>query len=91
MARRRRRRKRVWHSLPLASFELSLLAYLSAPFVIEELNEEDQQLKNELEMLVERLHVSYPAALGGLRSGWTLTHLFTGVRYVTVQAGSRSH
>src|SRR5450755_2949905 len=28
-------------------------------FLTEDLNEEDQQLKNDLEMLVERLHVSY--------------------------------
>ena len=34
-----------------------MLADLTVSLVIEELNEEDQQLKNELEMLVERLHV----------------------------------
>ena len=36
---------------------------------IEELNEEDQQLKNELEMLVERLHVRWLVPCVDLKPG----------------------
>jgi hypothetical protein len=57
----------------------------------EELSEEDQQLKNELDMLVERLTV---CSLDGFSVGLymdSLTPSFLGIRRHTVQASARGN
>ena len=53
---------------------------LIQPVETEELNEEDQSLKNELEMLVARLQVYYIYGLCSLRA-LMLIEVCAGVRY----------
>ena len=53
---------------------------LIQPVGTEELNEEDQSLKNELEMLVARLQVYYIYGSCGLRA-LMLIEAWAGVRY----------
>jgi hypothetical protein len=61
--RRRRSRRRVCHNPPIESLgrrperRLCYNRRVNARVILEELSEEDQQLKSELEMLVERLKV----------------------------------
>ncbi len=67
---------------------VSLAAIADSTTAPEELSEEDQQLKNELDMLVERLTVRIVVFQVMLA---LLTDTFLGVEEVPVQAGARGH
>ena len=54
----------------------------------EELSEEDQQLKNELDMLVERLTVRRISVLGQVNAAYMCR---VGIKCVALQTGHRGH